>query len=294
MKQKVKGIHGPHLQARGPIVAPSTSVSKAMAVSNSCGRLHALLQEQCKMVGAVGTRVLGDEFCTTVLFSAPNVKDSVQLRHCPAPIGERTGGEDQMRESHDAPSWERTESALSAGSTPKSESPLSNATFKQTAAQESSSTTPHMAQCADDQQLLVRHVNEVQTHVADTAGRHIVVGVDQDDDDCGVGTCLPGFRRVQRRWGWNEEWGEMLSPPRLLSLENARSEMARRASAALCYSTELIKSQGGLARESLCAVFRKTKSADELDQEKLMELFLHAVEIGSVKISRQEDEPSFQ
>ena len=86
----------------------------------------------------------------------------------------------------------------------------------------------------------------------------------------------------------------MLSPPRLLSLENARSEMARRASAALCYSTELIKSQGGLARESLCSVFRRTKSADELDQEKLMELFLHAVEVGSVKISRQEDEPSFQ
>ena len=281
-----------------------------MAVS-SCGRLHALLQEQCKRVGAVGTRVLGDEFCTTALFSAPNVHDSVvcsvqqhsdhmkAVRRCPAPIGERTAGEDQERESHDAPGWERTESALSSGSTPKSESPLSNATFMQTAAQESSSTTLHMAQCADDQQLRVRHVREVKTHVADTAGssghtRHIVVGVDQDDDDCGVVTCLPGFRRVQRRGGWNEEWGEMLSPPRLLSLENARSEMARRASAALCYSTELIKSQGGLARESLCSVFRRTKSADELDQEKLMELFLHAVEVGSVKISRQEDEPSFQ
>ena len=217
----------------------------------------------------------------------------------------------------------------------------------QPAAQESCSTTLHMAQCADDQNVRVRTVHEVQTHVADTAAtsghkrdisegwsaagpelrvtpapmanqdmdrfssfaqshyprkaaEHVLgkslapVGVDQDEDDSGVGTCLPGFRRVQRRWGWNGEWGEMLSPPRLLRLENARSEMACRASAALCYSTELIKSQGGLARESLCSVFRRAKSADELDQEKLMELFLHAVEVGSVKISRQEDEPSFQ
>jgi hypothetical protein len=292
-----------------------------MAETNNCGRLHALLEEQCKRVAAE-TRVLGDECCATALFSAPNVRDSVQqridrikshVRRCPATIGERTAGDDQKRESHDAPGWERTESALSSGGTPKSESPHSIPGVDPAAAElrvtpavmafqdmdrfssfvqshylrksaehdldRSLAPMKHMAQCAHDQQLRVRRSRRC---------------VDHDDDDCGVGTCLPGFRRVQRRWGWNEDWGEMLSPPRLLSLENARSEMARRASAALCYSTELIKSQGGLARESLCSVFRRSKSADELDQEKLMELFLHAVEVGSVKISRQEDEPAFQ
>lgn len=100
-------------------------------------------------------------------------------------------------------------------------------------------------------------------------------------DDFGVQACLPGFGRVR----------ETLSP-RLQRLESARGELARKASAALCYSRDYMKMQSNLARGRVCSVFRK-KTKDELEKEELMRLFANAVKAGSVKVVRL-DEPSFR
>jgi len=96
------------------------------------------------------------------------------------------------------------------------------------------------------------------------------------EDDYGVVLCLPGFGRVK----------EVISPRATRTwsrVQSVKGEFVRKASSALSYSKELLRTQRDLACTKVTAAFRP-KSADEIDQEQLMKLFEHAIKVGSVVV----------
>lgn len=108
------------------------------------------------------------------------------------------------------------------------------------------------------------------------------------DEEFGVGMCLPGFSRVRetispraaRTWSRVEGVSERLS-----------GEFVRKASEALTYSKEFMRSQRDYARNThtkVCAAFRR-KSELEREKEKLMDLFQSAVNAGAAKVVTSEE-----
>jgi hypothetical protein len=100
------------------------------------------------------------------------------------------------------------------------------------------------------------------------------------EDDYGVAR-LPGFSRVR----------ETISPRAARTwsrVESVKGEFVRKASEALTYSKELMRSHRNYARNKVCAAFRG-KSEREREKEKLMELFHSAVNAGAVRVVTSEE-----
>lgn len=98
-----------------------------------------------------------------------------------------------------------------------------------------------------------------------------------------VNVCLPGFGQVN----------EVISTRTWSRVESVKKEVLRKATAALSYSKETIGSYRSCARTKVCAAFR-TKSANEVDQERLMKLFEHAVQVGAVVVVSSSEEVTWK
>lgn len=108
-----------------------------------------------------------------------------------------------------------------------------------------------------------------------------------NEDDYGVELCLPGLSGFGRV-------GEVISPRATLTWSRVESvKFFRKATAALSYSKEIIRSRRDLARTKVCAAFRP-KSANEIDQAQLMKLFEHAVQVGAVVVVSSEEEVTWK